>query len=147
MSSARAIFAREGGMTHSSHPSSPPVSSTLDSSRTSEAVPFGLRSARARRRGGRKQWLTVRSEVLHMLPINKAASRRISRENLLEAKDMTTGQPPTSWRTRGDQRAGDKISRRVTTYTELLQGIRILAYNLTRWISVSVPPSCSAKGE
>jgi hypothetical protein len=40
--------------------------------------------------------LTVNSEVLHMLPMNKAASSRISRENLLEAKDMTTGQPPMS---------------------------------------------------
>lgn len=47
-----------------------------------------------------------------MLPMNKAASRRISRENLLEAKDMTTGQPPTSCRDRGKMSARRKGTAR-----------------------------------
>lgn len=36
------------------------------------------------------------NEVLHMLPMNSAASRRISRENFGEAKERMGGRPPTS---------------------------------------------------
>lgn len=75
--------------------------------------------------------LTVSKDVRHIAPMNKAASRRISRAKRREANAATTEQPPTSWvLTCVSDACGRTNGARGSAHCELFEGSPIRSDDL-----------------